>query len=304
MIHLFFLLLLSVASFVTNAQPAKMINRFNFSETANTALPEEQYIQLQTGVRMEYVEQGNKKGIPVIFLHGISDSWHSFEKVLPLLPESIHAFSLTHRGHGNSSKPASGYHPTDFAADIAAFIQQKQLEAAIVVGHSMSGVIVQQFVLSYPQLTKGVVIVASDPVLRNNPGMPEFIEQVNKMEGAFDRSFMIEFQKSTLSKPIDSIYFNLLVDESMKMPMPIFKAALKGLANADFVSELPKIKAPVLILWGDADAFFQAGGQHLLKKNIGHAKYITYHGTGHAIHWEEPVKFGRDIVAFVNSIQK
>ncbi len=300
--HLFFLLLLNVTSFVLNAQQAKT-NSFQESQSTNVVL-KEKYIQLSTGVKLEYVERGNEAGTPVIFLHGISDSWHSFEKILPLLPASIHAFSVTHRGHGNSSKPETGYHPKDFAADIAAFIQQKKLGAAIVVGHSMSGVIVQQFALDYPQLLKGLVIIASDPVIRNNPGMPEFISEVQKMEGAVERSFMVEFQRSTLSKPIDSSYFELIVDESMKMPVTAFKAAFKGLIDVDYVSELKNIKAPVLILWGDADAFFKADGQELLKKNISHAKYITYKGTGHAIHWEEPVKFAADITFFVNSIRK
>jgi non-heme chloroperoxidase len=301
--HLCFLLLLCVASSISNAQSAKSTKSFQQTQSTNVLL-KEQYVQLSTGVKLEYVEHGNKAGTPVIFLHGISDSWHSFESILPLLPSSIHAFSVTHRGHGNSSKPETGYHPKDFAADIAAFIQQKKLGSAIVVGHSMSGVIVQQFALDYPHLLKGLVIIASDPVIRNNPGMPEFISEVEKMEGAVERSFMVEFQKSTLSKPIDSSYFELIVDESMKMPVTAFKAAFKGLIDVDYVAELKNIKAPVLILWGDADAFFKADGQELLKKNISHAKYITYKGTGHAIHWEEPVKFAKDITSFVNSIRK
>lgn len=301
--HLFFLLLLSVASSISNAQSNKSTNSFHQTQATDVVL-KEQYIQLSTGVKLEYVERGNEIGIPVIFLHGISDSWHSFEKVLPLLPPSIHAFSVTHRGHGNSSKPATGYHPKDFAADIAAFIEQKKLGSAIVVGHSMSGVIVQRFALDYPQLLKGLVIIASDPAVKQNPGMPEFISEVEKMEGVVERSFMVEFQKSTLAKPIDSAYFELIVDESMKMPVTAFKASFKGLIDVDYVAELKKIKTPVLILWGDADAFFKADGQELLKKNISHAKYITYKGAGHAIHWEEPVRFAKDITSFVNSIRK
>ncbi|QNA44138.1 alpha/beta fold hydrolase [Lacibacter sediminis] len=301
--HLFFFLLMGVASVVLKAQSAKTTNTFNQAQLTDVVL-KEQYIQLSTGVKLEYVEKGNTKGAPVIFLHGISDSWHSFEKILPLLPESMHAFSVTHRGHGNSSKPVSGYHPKDFAADIAAFIQQKKLGSAFIVGHSMSGIIAQQFALDYPQLLKGVVIVASDPAIKRNPGMPEFYSEVEKMQTAVERSFMVDFQKATLNKPIDSAYFNLLVDESMKMPVIAFKAAFKGLVDVDYVAELKNIKTPVLILWGDADAFFHSGGQELLKKNISHAKYITYKGTGHAIHWEEPLKFAADITEFVNSIRK
>ena len=46
---------------------------------------------------------------PVIFLHGVSDSWRSFEHVLPLLPPTIRALAITARGHGDSSRPSSGY---------------------------------------------------------------------------------------------------------------------------------------------------------------------------------------------------
>lgn len=300
--HLFFMLLMSVVSFGLEAQANKTANTFG-QIGAKDAVFKEQYIQLSTGIKMEYVESGNAAGIPVVFLHGITDSWHSYEKVLPLLPASIHAFSITHRGHGNSSKPETGYHPRDFAADVAAFIQQKKLGRAIVVGHSMSGIIVQQFALDYPELVKGIVIISSDPVIKRNPGIPEFNSEVEKMHTAVERSFMVDFQKATLAKPIDSAYFNLLVDESMKMPLTAFKAAFRGLMDIDYVDQLKTIKAPVLILWGDADGFFQRNGQELLKQNIIHAKYITYKGAGHALHWEEPVKVASDIAMFVKSIR-
>ena len=38
---------------------------------------------LPSGVRLPYAEQGSPDGIPVVLLHGITDSWHSFEPVLP-----------------------------------------------------------------------------------------------------------------------------------------------------------------------------------------------------------------------------
>ena len=64
----------------------------------------EKRIKLATGVELAYVEQGDPAGVPVIFLHGITDSWHSFEPVLPHLSEH----------------PAAGYWPQNFAADVAA----------------------------------------------------------------------------------------------------------------------------------------------------------------------------------------
>ena len=73
------------------------------------------FVSLSTGVRIEYVEQGKGDGVPVIFLHGVTDSWRSFERMLPLLPPDIHAFALSQRGHGDSSRPTSGYRLAVFA---------------------------------------------------------------------------------------------------------------------------------------------------------------------------------------------
>ena len=60
---------------------------------------------LSTGVRLHYAERGDRGGEAIIFLHGYSDSWFSFSRVLPLLSPSYHAFALTERGHGDSDKP-------------------------------------------------------------------------------------------------------------------------------------------------------------------------------------------------------
>jgi non-heme chloroperoxidase len=56
---------------------------------------------LETGLRLHYVEQGDLTGEAIVFLHGYSDSWFSFSRVLPLLSPEYHAFALTQRGHGD-----------------------------------------------------------------------------------------------------------------------------------------------------------------------------------------------------------
>ena len=61
-------------------------------------------VELPGRVTLQYVERGETAGTPVIFLHGVTDSWRSFEPVLPHLPGSIRAFALSLRGHGDSSR--------------------------------------------------------------------------------------------------------------------------------------------------------------------------------------------------------
>ncbi len=46
-------------------------------------------IQLPGRVRLEVAEQGERTGTPIIVLHGATDSWRSFEPMLPRLPPDL-----------------------------------------------------------------------------------------------------------------------------------------------------------------------------------------------------------------------
>ena len=258
-------------------------------------------IDLPGRVRLEYAEQGRPDGVPVIFLHGITDSWHSFESVLAHLPSSVHAFAISQRGHGDSERPMQNYTPKDFADDIAEFINQKKLGKVIIAGHSMGGVNAQQFAIDYPELTSGLIVIDSDPVLKSNPGMPEFLEEVSRIEGMISKKFMDDFQRAALAKPIDSAYFSVLVEEGLKVPPGVFKAALKGILEVDFTNQLKNINVPALIFWGNKDAFCTYRGQELLIDNIKNSKLIVYGNTGHALHWEEPKRFSEDLMNFIDN---
>lgn len=50
--------------------------------------PQVHSIELPTGVRLEYAEQGDPGGVPLLLLHGATDSRRSWDTVLPHLPHS------------------------------------------------------------------------------------------------------------------------------------------------------------------------------------------------------------------------
>jgi non-heme chloroperoxidase len=169
----------------------------------------------------------------------------------------------------------------------------------VIVGHSMGGVNAQQFAFDYPQLTRALVIVDSDMSFKDNPGMTEFLQGVLQMKGSISREFMTEFQMSTLSKPIDSNYFNLLVDEGLKCPLPVFQSAFKSLLETDLSGAMKKATLPVAIFWGEKDVICLPKGQLRMLSYIPHATIHVYEGTGHALHWEHPGRFAKDLVAFI-----
>ena len=57
----------------------------------------------------------------------------------------------------------------------------------------------------------------SDASFADNPGLPEFAEEIQQMK-TVDYSFAEAFQRSTLAKPINPVWLDLYISESMKVP--------------------------------------------------------------------------------------
>ncbi|HYF06263.1 MAG TPA: alpha/beta fold hydrolase, partial [Acetobacteraceae bacterium] len=63
------------------------------------------------GIRLPYAESGSTDGLPVLLLHGYSDSLHSFDLLRPHLPAGLRAIAPSQRGHGDASRPDAPYVP-------------------------------------------------------------------------------------------------------------------------------------------------------------------------------------------------
>ena len=263
---------------------------------------EEQGIALSTGVTLRYVEEGDEAGIPVVLLHGVTDSWRSFEAVLRHLPLTIRAFALTQRGHGDSGRPASGYRTGDFAADLAAFMEAIGLRSAVLVGHSMGATNAQRFAIDHPERTLGLLTVGSFASYRANPAIAELCESaIATMTDPIDPAFVRDFQQSTLAQPVPDALLDTAVRESLKVPARVWHAAFAGFLEDACFGELSRIAAPTLLVWGDRDALVPLADQDMLLNSIAGSRLIVYPGAGHAPHWEEPERFARNLAAFAQA---
>jgi pimeloyl-ACP methyl ester carboxylesterase len=257
--------------------------------------------RLANGVVLPYVEQGDADGVPVIFLHGVTDSWRAFELVLPHLPPSIHAFAVTQRGHGDASRPQIGYRFADFADDLAAFMDVVGLESAIVVGHSMGSVIAQRFAVDHPDRAVGIVLAGTFWSLRANAGVAElWTSALETLTDPVPAALAREFQESTLAQPIDPAFLDMVVSESLKVPARVWRDTFGGFRHDDVSAELHAITAPTLVIWGDQDAFCPRSDQERVVAAVPGARMVIYTGAGHAMHWEEPARFARDVTVFVD----
>ena len=257
-------------------------------------------VQLRNGVTLEYVDHGRLSGLPVVMLHGATDSWRSFERVLPHLPSSLRAIAVSLRGHGGSSRPEGGYRFIDFSSDVEMFLDALGIRTALIVGHSMGSYVAQRFAMDHPRRVLGLVLMGSFPTMRGNTGVQEMWDStVSTLTDPVDRGFIREFQESTVARPVPPTLLETAVRESQRVPARVWRAAFADLLDADFAHELRRITAPTLIMWGDQDVFCSRSDQDVLLQRIPDAQLIVYRGAGHAFHWEDPVQFSRDLEAFV-----
>jgi non-heme chloroperoxidase len=262
--------------------------------------PVVQSVGLPNRVRLPYVEQGDPSGVPVVLLHAIADSWRSFERVLSDLPESIHAFALTQRGHGDASRPARGYHSRDFAADLAAFMDVLHLEAAVVVGGSSGGFIARRFAIDHPERTVGLVFLGSPAILRDKPGVLEMWDStISKLKDPISPDLVREFVEGTLTRPVPRAFLEIIVQENLMVPARVWRATFEGLLDDDSLEELGKIKAPTLIVWGNQDAILPRSDQEALAAAISGSRLLVYPGAGHAFYWEDPGRVASDLASFI-----
>ncbi|HET9478362.1 MAG TPA: alpha/beta fold hydrolase [Pyrinomonadaceae bacterium] len=266
---------------------------------SNTSSVQFSSVLLKTGVRLRYAYQGDPNGIPVIMLHGYTDSWFSFSPVLPFLDRKYRVYSLDQRGHGESDRPVGGYAMQQFAADVVAFMDAMNIKQATIVGHSMGSFVAQHVAVEAPERVKRLVLVATATTVHTNDLARELQRSVNGLSDPVSEKFVHDFQVSTIFRQVPNEFLHNVVKESMKLPAHVWREVMAEMISPDAGVPLKKIKTPTLILWGDKD-FFPRSEQDSLVSALPDAMLKVYKDTGHALHWERPEKFATDLQAFIN----
>src|SRR5262245_26031685 len=242
-------------------------------------------MQISKAIKLDFVREGWRSGVPVVLLHGYSDSRRSYDRVLARMSKSLNTVALSQRGHGDSDRPLEGYDPADFAGDVIRLMDELSIPQAVIVGHSMGGTVAQRFAIDYPLRTLGLVLVGSFYSIHGHPAVKDLWDStVSTLSDPVDPAIIRDFQQSTLARPLPEPFFETILKESSKVPARVWKAALHAMMNADQTKDLRKIHAPTRLIWGDRDAFASAAEQQALLDAIPNSKLTVYEGVGHSPH--------------------
>lgn len=256
-------------------------------------------VTLKTGVRLRYGYQGDANGEPIILLHGYSDSSFSYSTVLPLLDRKYRVYVLDQRGHGESDRPTNAYALSQFAADVLAFMDVMKIDKATIVGHSMGSFVAQHVAVAAPERVKRMVLSGSATTIRNSV-VTELQREVNALKDPVPEKFVREFQTSTIFHSPSEDFFNGAVKASLNLPARVWREVMTEMLSPKSQVELAKIRVPTLILWGDKETVFPRSEQDALLAALPNARLKVYEDTGHAMHWERPERFAKDLQEFMN----
>ena len=140
--------------------------------TLDQALPN----ALGDRIKLSYLEWGtSSQSEPILMLHGMADNslvWWKLGEFLSSKNSHYHLLAPDLRGHGDSSKPETGYFYQDYFADIEGLYKHFNWKKVHLIAHSWSAKIACLWATKYPEKCQSLVLI--DPFFINS--MPSIFQ--------------------------------------------------------------------------------------------------------------------------------
>ena len=188
-----------------------------------------------------------------MLVHGFAQCHLCFEPQIRALAEHCRVVAFDFRGHGASEQPAD---PAAYqghrvwADDLATVMAAKGLKRPVLVGWSMGGRVIRQYLINYGDAgIAGVNFVASqvieEPRFRG-PGAPKALPDQLTLEAEID--YTIAFLDACFGKKPSEAAFRRALGYNMRVPAAV-RRAIAGWSTAAplTIDALRKVRVPVLI---------------------------------------------------------
>lgn len=114
------------------------------------------------GAKLTYDDEGprDSDALPLVFIHGWTANRHRWDHQMTHFAERRRVIRLDLRGHGDSTG-AGVRTVAELAKDVVALLDHLEVRRAVLVGHSMGGMIAQTITLDHPERVERLVLVGS-----------------------------------------------------------------------------------------------------------------------------------------------
>jgi N-formylmaleamate deformylase len=250
---------------------------------------------------MHYTRTGAGK-TALVLLHGLTANGPCWTAVAYELEGEYEVIMPDLRGHGKSSAPDHGYRYEDHAKDVVGLINALGISPAILIGHSMGGLVAALVASRYPALVRGLILAD-----------PTFISSQRQRE--VRDSDVADQHRRVLNSPLDKVVRDLRTwypQRSLSTVELIARARLETSMSAFDVLTPPypeyrqlvgSIDVPCLLVIGDAGVVSAELASELQLANP-KLQVAQIKDAGHGIFYDQPDQFSAIVKSSLHSIEQ
>ena len=247
----------------------------------------------------------------VVLVHGIGDKGaRDWAGLTALLADEFRVISFDLPGFGRSSKGNEQYTPKNYANFIRHVVEKRvQQRPFLLVGHSMGGAIALRYAALYPQDVQALVL-ADVPGLLHHLSYSSYLAHLGidflpkfyrAQNDHLSNLMSTVFNKLEWAKPAPGII--LVTPRLRKNLLGADPARIAGLALVleDFSTDLERMQAPTLVLWGGRDELAPLRNGRVLSAKLPQAQLEIFETSGHTPMDDVPERFNQRVVAFLRA---
>jgi pimeloyl-ACP methyl ester carboxylesterase len=271
-----------------------------------------QFVVLKDGARVHYRDRGPADAPVLVLLHGSNSSLFDWEPWSKILSDKFRVVSVDLPGHGLTGAVANGdYSEQGMTIFVKEFADKLGLRRFALAGNSMGGGVAARFAELYPsRVTRLILVDAVGMQSRFGDRIPlafhlARVPVVNRLLlHITPRSLVVEGLNDAVERRA------ILTDQTIDQYWDF--ARMTGTRGAtltrlrlppdNFVRDhVGAIKAPTLILWGEADRLIPVAAAHAWAKAIPGSKLVVYPATGHLPMEEDAWESAGNVRAFLDA---
>jgi 3-oxoadipate enol-lactonase len=253
-------------------------------------------------LRFGFETAGNPDWPPLVFLHGIGGAARAWRGQLAAFGDRYRAIAWDMPGYG-SSLPLAHTSLVTLGEALQDFLLGVGATRPIIVGHSIGGMIVQQWLVKNPHAARAVVLAQTSPAFGRSDGnwQKSFIEA---RLGPLDRGETMRLLAPTLVNELvgdnpDPRGMEIARECMASVREASYRAAILALLNFDQRNALGNIVVPTLVLSGSKDKNAPAPMMEKMATYIPSATYVELEGAGHLVNLERPEAFNSALDRFL-----
>ncbi len=250
-------------------------------------------------IRSAFSVEGD--GPPLILIHGIGASRHSWDGLIRQLRAHFRCISYDLRGHGLSPIPAPPYTLDDLVEDLEALRRELHLEKAHLAGHSLGGMIGPAYARRYPQrvLSLGLYSTAAFRT-EDDSARVRAVVAAMRSEGIAP---VLETLKDRWFTPEFAVRSQELIRRRMQQVLDtdkdVFLSVFDIYAGTEMAPWLHEIRHPSLVLTGENDGGCNPRLNRQIAAALPHSELVILPQLRHAILLEAPEVVAEPVLQFL-----